>query len=236
MVPPWSEEKRLLAISAHPDDVEFTSGGSLARWVSEGWVVSLIVCTDGGKGSHDPSVVPAELATIRQAEQRTAANVLGISDLVFLGYPDGELARASDLVERFARHIRRQRPDRLLSWDPWKPYQLHPDHRAAGLAALDAVLAAGNPHYFPHQLVNGLSPHQVAEVYLYGAAAPDTWVDIAATFAQKMTAIEAHHSQVGHLRGLAERMSHCNREYARHGQNGVTYAEAFKVLHPFCDT
>jgi LmbE family N-acetylglucosaminyl deacetylase len=104
----------------------------------------------------------------------------------------------------------------------------------AGLAVLDAVLAAGNPHYFPHQVAGGLSPHQVTEVYLYGAAQPDTWMDITATFERKMAAIEAHRSQVGHLRSLAEQMSYCNREYGERG--GVTYAEAFKVLHPFCDT
>ena len=229
-----SVEQHILAISAHPDDVEFTSGGSLTHWIKEGWTVSLVVCTDGGKGSQDPTVSPTELAAIRQAEQQAAARVLGLADVIFLGYPDGELSRASDLVERLALHIRRQHPYRLVSWDPWKPYQLHPDHRAAGLAALDAVLAAGNPHYFPHQLTDRLSPHQVPEVYLYGAAEPDTWVDITATFRQKMAAIEAHRSQVGHLRSLAEQMSHCNRQYGEH--SGVTYAEAFKVLHPFCGT
>jgi LmbE family N-acetylglucosaminyl deacetylase len=227
-------ENRILAISAHPDDVEFTSGGSLVRWINEGWTVSLLICTDGGKGSQDLTVIPAELATIRQAEQQAVARVLGFTEVTFLGYPDGELSGASDLVERLALHIRRQRPYRLVSWDPWKPYQLHPDHRAAGLAVLDAVLAAGNPHYFPSQLAGGLSPHQVPEVYLYGAAEPDTWIDITATFAQKMLAIEAHRSQVGHLRRLAEQMSHCNRQYGEHSD--VTYAEAFKVLHPFCDT
>ena len=102
--------KRVLAISAHPDDVEFTSGGSLARWVSEGWVASLVVCTDGGKGSRDPAVVPAELAVVRQAEQWAAARVPGITDVTCLGYPDGELSRALDLMETLARHIRRQRP------------------------------------------------------------------------------------------------------------------------------
>ena len=227
-------EKRILAISAHPDDIEFTSGGSLARWVGEGWTVSFVVCTDGDKGSQDPAIIPAELAAIRRAEQQAAADILDITETVFLDHPDGELYRIPDLVETLALHIRRQRPDRLVSWDPWKPYQLHPDHRAAGLAALDAVLAAGNPHYFPHQLTNGLFAHQIPEVYLYGAAEPDTWVDITATFEQKMTAIEAHRSQVGHLRTLAEQMSHCNRQYGEQG--GSTYAEAFKRLHPFCDT
>ena len=226
--------KRLLTISAHPDDIEFTSGGSLARWVGEGWAVSLVVCTDGGKGSQDPAIIPAELAAVRRAEQQAAAEILGIAEVVFLNHSDGELSWTPNLVESLALHIRRQRPDRLASWDPWKPYQLHPDHRAAGLAVLDAVLAAGNPHYFSHQLAAGLSAHQVPEVYLYGAAEPDTWVDITATFEQKMAAIEAHRSQVGHLRSLAEQMSHCNRQYGEQG--GVTYAEAFKLLRPFCDT
>jgi len=226
--------KHLLAVSAHPDDVEFTSGGSLARWINEDWTVSLVVCTDGGKGSADPTILPAELAAVRRAEQRAAAEVLSITEVAFLEYPDGELSGAADLAKKLAWHIRQQRPDRLVSWDPWKPYQLHPDHRAAGLATLDAVLAAGNPHYFPEQLADGLSPHQVSEVYLYGAAQPDAWVDITAVFPQKMAAIEAHRSQVGHLRSLAEQMSHCNREYGERG--GVTYAEAFKLLRPFCDT
>lgn len=229
-----STEQHILAISAHPDDIEFTSGGSLARWIGEGWTASLVTCTDGGKGSQDPGVIPTELAAIRQAEQQAAARVVGFTEVIFLGYPDGELTRASDLVEKLALHLRHQRPDRLVSWDPWKPYQLHPDHRVAGLAVLDAVLAAGNPHYFPDQLVAGLYPHQVPEVYLYGAVEPDIWVDITATFARKMAALEAHRSQVGHLRRLAEQMSHCNHQYGEH--SGVTYAEAFKVLHPFCDT
>jgi LmbE family N-acetylglucosaminyl deacetylase len=229
-----SQERCVLASSAHPDDIEFTSGGSLARWIGEGWVVSLVVCTDGGKGSQNPAIIPAELAAIRRAEQQAAAKILGITEIVFLDHPDGELSRASNLVETLALHLRRRRPNRLVSWDPWKPYQLHPDHRAAGLAVLDAVLAAGNPHYFPYQLAAGLSPHQVPEIYLYGAAEPDTWVDITATFEQKMAAIEAHRSQVGHLRTLAEQMSHCNRQYGEQG--GATYAEAFKLLRPFCDT
>lgn len=225
---------RILAISAHPDDIEFTSGGSLARWIDEDWAAALVVCTDGGKGSQDPAVVPAELAATRRAEQRAAAGILGVTEVIFLDHPDGELSRAPALMEMLTLHIRNQRPDRLVSWDPWKPYQLHPDHRAAGLAALDAVLAAGNPHYFPYQLPNGLLPHQVPEVYLYGAAQPDTWVDITATFSSKMAAIEAHRSQVDHLRHLVEQMTHCNREYGERG--GATYAEAFKVLRPFCDT
>ncbi|HBY99663.1 MAG TPA: PIG-L family deacetylase [Chloroflexi bacterium] len=228
------EGRRVLAISAHPDDAEFTSGGSIARWQAEGWIVHLAVCTDGSKGSHDPAVEPARLAARRQEEQRAAAETLGIADVVFLNHPDGELNGVPDLVAHLTWLIRRIRPHRLLSWDPWRHYELHPDHRAAGLAALDAVLATGNPHYFPPQLAEGLTTHQVPEVYLYGADEPDAWVDVTATFERKLAALACHRSQVARLPGLAEDMQRCNARYGR--QKGYTYAEAFKVLHPFCDT
>lgn len=228
------EGRRVLAISAHPDDAEFTGGGSIAHWQAEGWIVHLAVCTDGGKGSHDPALEPARLAARRREEQWAAAQVLGIADVIFLNHPDGELNRVPDLVVQLTWLIRRIRPHRLLSWDPWRRYELHPDHRAAGLAALDAVLAAGNPHYFPHQLAEGLTTHQVPEVYLYGADEPDAWVDVTATFERKLAALACHRSQVERLPGLAEDMQRCNARYGR--QKGYTYAEAFKVLHPFCDT
>jgi LmbE family N-acetylglucosaminyl deacetylase len=227
-------EKRILTVSAHPDDVEFTSGGSLARWNTEGWTVYLAVCTDGGKGSHDPAVDPVALAIQRREEQLAAAEVLGIAEAVFLEHPDGELSRAPDLAAELTRLIRRFRPYRVVTWDPWRRYELHPDHRAAGMATLDAVLAAGNPHYFPRQRAEGLAAHQVAEVYLYGAEEPDTWVDITATLEGKLAAIACHRSQVEHTPDLLERVRSCNGEYGR--ESGSPYAEAFKVLHPFCDT
>jgi len=236
-------EKTILAVSAHPDDVEFTSGGALARWAAEGWIVHLVVCTDGGKGSHDSGIDPAALAARRRAEQQAAAETLGIAEVVFLDYPDGELNRASGLVADLARLVRHFRPRRLLAWDPWRRYELHPDHRAAGLATLDAVVAAGNPHYFPEQITEGAAPHQVSEVYLYGAEEPDTWVDITATFERKVAAIACHRSQVERMpnpsgrasgRSLAEDMRRCNADYGR--ARGYAYAEAFKALHPFCDT
>lgn len=229
-----SEQRRVLAVSAHPDDAEFTSGGTLARWTMEGWTAYLAVCTDGGKGSHDPNLDPRVLALRRRQEQQDAAQTLGIAEVLFLDHPDGALSTTPDLVEELTLLIRRLRPHRLLGWDPWKRYQLHPDHRAAGLATLDAVLAAGNPHYFPAQLAQRVAAHQVPEVYLFGAAEPDTWVDITATFERKMAAIERHASQVENIRQLAWQMSRCAQDYGE--RSGVAYAEAFKVLHPFCDT
>ena len=226
--------RRLLAISAHPDDAEFTSGGSLKRWASEGWTVYLVVCTDGRKGGQNPDDYPHSLGDVRRVEQEGAAHILGIREVTWLAHPDGELMQAAPLVEELAYLIRRYRPGRLLAWDAWRPYQLHPDHRAAGLAAIDAVLAAGNPHYYPEQLLNGVEAHRVQEVYLFGTDHADEWVDITASFDQKMAAIGCHRSQVTELRDLALKMSYCNQGYGQ--GHGYTYAEAFKVLRPFCDT
>lgn len=227
-------EKIILAVSAHPDDVEFTTGGSLARWISEGWLVYLAVCTDGGKGTQDPTVKPVELATQRRAEQLAAAEALGVTEVFFLDYPDGELNQSTRLVVELAQIIRQVRPDRIVGWDPWHRYELHPDHRAAGQAALDAVLAAGNPHYFPEFLDEGLHPHAVPEVYLFGAEQPDTWVDITTTIEQKLNAIACHKSQMDRVSTLMNDLRSCNADYGKQG--GFTYAEAFKVIHPFCDT
>jgi len=229
-----SKRRTILAVGAHPDDVEFTAGGALAYWIAEGWTAYLVVCTNGDKGSHDPRVDPAVLAAQRQEEQRAAAKVLGIAEVLFLNHPDGELGQAPMLTETLTRLIRRLGPDRLLGWDPWRHYQLHPDHRAAGLATLDAALAAGNPHYYPEQLADGLAAHRVKEVYLFGAEEPDTWVDITATFERKLAAIACHRSQVERLPELMESLHRCNRDYGQ--QCGCAYAEAFKVLRPFCDT
>jgi LmbE family N-acetylglucosaminyl deacetylase len=228
--------RRVLAVGAHPDDVEFTSGGSLARWAAEGWSAHLVVCTDGSKGSQDPHDEPVALGRVRRAEQEAAAQALGIAEMIWLGHPDGELSRMPNLVEELAWQIRRVQPDRLLAWDAWRPYELHPDHRAAGLAAVDAVLAASNPHFYPQQLqvAPGLQPHRVEEVYLFGTDQRDIWVDITATFERKMAAIACHASQVVGLRDLALKMSYCNQGYAQ--GHGYTYAEVFKVLHPFCGT
>ena len=154
--------------------------------------------------------------------------------VIWLGYPDGELAQASGLVEQLARHIRQFRPTRMLAWDAWKPYQLHPGHRAAGLYTLDAILAAGNPHFFPEHLAEGFRPYRMEEIYLYGSDHSDLVVNITATFERKIAAIECHRSQVENLRDLTLQMSHCNQGYGQ--KNNYAYAEEFKILRPFCDT
>lgn len=121
-------DNNILVIAAHPDDAEFTSGGSLARWISEGWTVSLIICTDGGKGSQNSGDDLSMVSKTRQTEQEASSRVLGIREVIWLGHPDGQLAQvATRLEEQLTHLIRKYRPDRLLAWDSWKPYQLHPD-------------------------------------------------------------------------------------------------------------
>jgi len=221
-----------LAIFAHPDDAEFTCGGTVAAWTRAGALVTYVVCTDGDKGDDDLTLPPGRLARIRRREQRDAARHLGVVNVHFLGHPDGALSTARDLVEQLVRLIRQIQPDSVLAWDPWKRYQLHPDHRAAGQAALDAVVAAANPRMYPRQIAEGLPAHRVETVYLFGAEEPDIWVDVTDTFAIKLEAIRLHGSQVTDAEEVVRWMTQCNREYG--AQAGCAYAEPFKALKPFC--
>ncbi|MCL5959185.1 MAG: PIG-L family deacetylase [Chloroflexi bacterium] len=226
--------KRVLAVIAHPDDAEFTCGGTLAKWAQEGADVEYVVCTDGSKGGDDLGIDDAAVRDLREAEQRAAARTLGVKEVTFLRHPDGELdATGGDLKRQLVVLIRHLRPDRLLAWDAWRPYQLHPDHRAAGLAAVEAVLAAGNPRMFPELAKEGLTAHRVKEVYLFGTDGPTIWVDISETFERKLNAIACHRSQVGDGARARAQMDDCNRSQG--AGHGVAYAEGFKVLHPFCD-
>ncbi|OGO20489.1 MAG: hypothetical protein A2144_03105 [Chloroflexi bacterium RBG_16_50_9] len=228
------QAKRVMVIIAHPDDGEFTSGGTIARWASEGSEIYYVVCTDGSKGSGDSGLTTEALVHRRQVEQQKAAELLGVREVTFLGRTDGELALDLMLRKEFVRLIRAVKLDTLLTWDPWRHYQLHTDHRAAGQAALDAVMAAENPRHFPEQLGEGLEPHRVEEVYLFGTDAPDIWIDITETFQRKMQAISQHTSQVTNtIAEIEKEVGDWNRHL---GENrGFTYAEAFKVLRPHCE-
>ena len=222
----------VMVIFAHPDDAEFTSGGTIARWVNEGREVTYVVCTDGSKGAEIEHIDTEALVAMRQAEQRRAASVLGVVEVTFLKCPDGELSSSRDFAAELARLIRQFRPVTLLTWDPWRPYQLHADHRAAGFAALDAVMAAGNVRYFPEQLDSGLQVHQVREIYLFGTDQPDTWVDIGATFNQKIEAVRQHASQMVNPEDVIRHVEEWNSYVGQ--TKGYSHAESFKLLHPEC--
>jgi LmbE family N-acetylglucosaminyl deacetylase len=232
---------RALAIGAHPDDVDFHCGATLAKWAEAGTVVDELVCTDGSKGTWDPAADLSELVTVRQAEQRAAAKALGATgEVVFLGWPDGELA--SDLRQRWkvAYWIRRLRPDVVLGHDPWKRYRLHPDHRHAGFLTVDAVVAARDPHFFPEQEIGH---HRPSALLLFEADEPDH-VEVVgeAHLARQLDALESHRSQFrstmyveeddpGRDTQLASFRSRVRQRLATHGALAeMPLGEAFKAI------
>jgi len=171
---------RVLVITAHPDDVDFGAAGTIAQWTDAGLEVSYCIVTNGDAGGSDPSVSRADMSVLRQAEQTAAAKQVGVTDLTFLGYPDGRVEPGIGLRRDLARQIRRQRPDRVLCQSPERNYARtgasHPDHRAVGSAALDAVYPdSRNPFAFPELLADeGLEPWTVREVWVAGSPAPTT--------------------------------------------------------------
>lgn len=185
----------VLAIGAHPDDVEFGAGGTLAKWAAAGCVVHHLICTDGSKGTWDVDADTVALVTRRQDEQREAARRLAGSsagEVIFLGQVDGELESTLALRGEVARVIRSLRPEVVLAHDPWKRYRLHPDHRHAGLLACDAVVAARDPHFFRE---HGLEHHRPSAMLLWEADVPGHVEDVSGFVDTKLTALEAHESQ-----------------------------------------
>jgi LmbE family N-acetylglucosaminyl deacetylase len=191
------ERPRVMVIMAHPDDAEFTSGGTVARFAASGFRVQYVLATSGDKGSADREAVPEQLAATRMTEQRAAAAALGVEEVTFLGHKDGEVEVSLAFRAELARVIREGRPDVVLTFDPWQRYQIHPDHRAVGETALDAVAAARDHMYFPEQLTGGLTEHRVHNVYFFGTDQPNYYVDITSTLDQKIAALKCHRSQVG---------------------------------------
>ena len=184
---------RVLAIGAHPDDIDFGCGATLAKWAADGCDVSVLVCTDGSKGTWDRNADIAKLVETRQAEQRTAAAALGATgEVAFLGWPDGELE--STLVQRaqVAFWIRTLRPTIVLGHDPWKPYRLHPDHRHAGLLACEGVVAARDHFFFPEQ---GLPHHRPDLILLFETDGADHAEDVTGFAEAKYQALASHASQ-----------------------------------------
>jgi LmbE family N-acetylglucosaminyl deacetylase len=198
--------KRAMSIHAHPDDQEFTVGGTLAKWARAGCEIVTVCITSGGAGSNKftpPDMTREALVSIREDEQREAGRILGVKETIYLGYEDGMLEPSIPLRRELTRLIRRHRPEAVLTGDPTvryygTTYMNHPDHRVAADVALDAVFpSAGTRLIFPELLAEGLEPHEVRQVYIHGAERPDTYVDIAETLDVKLAALRAHKSQMG---------------------------------------
>ena len=196
----------MLSIHAHPDDQEFTVGGTLAKWARAGSHVVTVCITSGGAGSNEhtpPDTTRAALEPIREEEQRQACRVLGVSEVVFLGYEDGMLEPSVALRRELTRVIRRHRPDAVVCGDPTVRfygaiYLNHPDHRAAADAALDAVFPSAETRLiFPELLDEGLEPHKVPLVFVHGSDQPDTFIDISEFLGVKLAALKEHRTQMG---------------------------------------
>jgi LmbE family N-acetylglucosaminyl deacetylase len=194
--------ERILVVTAHPDDVDFGAAGSVAVWTGRGIEVSYCIVTDGDAGGSDQSITRPEMATIRRQEQLAAARAVGVTDVTFLGFPDGRVTATLDLRAAISRVIRRVRPDRVVAQSPernWsRIYASHPDHLASGEAAACAVYPdARNPFAFPELLAEGLEPHTVPELWVMATERANRVVDATDVYPKKLAALKSHVSQVG---------------------------------------
>lgn len=229
---------RILAVMAHPDDVDFGAAGTIAQWTAAGHQVTYCVITDGDAGGFDPAVPRTEIPSIRRAEQVAAAAAVGVSDVRFLGYRDGELTVTHELRRDISRVIRQVRPQRMVIQSPERNWQRipasHPDHLAAGEAAMAAIYPdARNPFAHPVLLNDeGLDAWTVPEVWVIGAPQNNHWVDVTDTFDHKLAAIRAHTSQIANPDELDERIRgwlHAEALTAGFGDDRL--AEGFLLAH-----
>jgi LmbE family N-acetylglucosaminyl deacetylase len=233
---------RALAVAAHPDDVEFQAGATLAKWAAAGCEVSYLVLTDGSKGTWDPDADIPALVVTRQVEQRAAAARLGATgEVVMLGNTDGELQSDVATRELVARWIRRLRPDVLLGHDPWKRYRLHPDHRHAGWLVVDGVVAARDPFFFPD---HEEGHHRPEALLLFEADEPDHLEDVTGFEQTKVAALLEHRSQWVTTMDIVEGSPEEGEQRAAFGDRilgrmrttgepaGFAFAEGFKLIQP----
>jgi LmbE family N-acetylglucosaminyl deacetylase len=229
----WRPE-RFMLIVAHPDDADFGPAATAARWIDAGSAGWLVCCTSGDQGGEDPFADPLELAALREREQRAAAAVIGYEGVTFLHQPDGALVNDLALREQLVREIRTFKPDAVLCTDPQAIFYRgggvnHTDHRAAGIAAVDAVYpAARNPMAFPALARGGLDKHVVRRLYLFWSEQPDTWIDVTATLDRKVAALAEHKSQIREPAKLEERI---RAWAAEEGEPiGAAAAEALRLI------
>lgn len=226
---------RAIVIVAHADDIEFGAAGTVAKWTAAGAHVTFCIVTDNGSGSDDPNITREQLAATREAEQRASAEILGVAECVFLGYPDGTVENTMGLRRDLVRVMRRVRPDLLLTMDPstlFLPsnnYINHPDHRAVAQAAIDAVFpAVGNRKIFPELLAEGLEPINIPNVWLMLSMESNVTVDTTPTFARKIEALKQHASQFSADFKPEDFIGKWDREAGE--KAGFEYAESFRAM------
>jgi LmbE family N-acetylglucosaminyl deacetylase len=231
----WTETKKILVVLAHPDDPEFFCGATLARWASAGHVVSYCLLTRGDKGEKDFNITPDEVARKREKEQLAAAAILGVKSVRFLNHPDGYLVPDLALRREVVRVIRQEKPDILVTCDPTNYFFNdsginHPDHRAAGLVAIEAVFpASGSAFFFPDLLVReGLEPHSVKEVWMSVTHQPNTILDVTEHWPLKIKALKEHRSQIGNPEEFEERMQ--TRRSSDSSEEAPKFEERFRRI------
>jgi LmbE family N-acetylglucosaminyl deacetylase len=223
----------VVSIAAHPDDIEFSCVGTLARWAKYGCRVIYVLCTSGDAGIEEPGMTRARATEIREAESLAAAKLAGAQEVVFLREPDGLLEATMELRRKLVREIRRFKPEVVVTGDPtivWasEDYINHPDHRAAALAAVDAIFpATGNPMVYPEMEQEGIFPHRLRKVYVHSWSGADTYVNIEETIDVKIAALRAHTSQ---MKGWdpADMVKQWAAETAKGKE--MAYAESFRVV------
>jgi LmbE family N-acetylglucosaminyl deacetylase len=229
---------RVLVVTAHPDDLDFGAGGTIATWTAAGTHVTYCIATDGDAGGFDPAVPRCEIPTIRRAEQRAAGAILGVTDIHFLGYRDGQLAVSHELRRDITRVIRQVRPQLVLTLSPERDWShisaSHPDHLAAGEATVQAIYPdARNPFEHPSLLADeGLSEWAVPQLWMFGSPTPNTFVDVTEQFPRKLEAMAAHVSQTAHMGGALEARMRARMSdvAARAGLAQGRLAEAFHAV------
>ena len=200
--PDWSNVKRVLVILAHPDDPDFICGGTTALMARQGIEVTYMILTNGDKGNHNPNITREQLIAMRKIEQRAACDVAGVQNVIFMGEEDGFLQSTPELRKRVVRELRRIRPDLIIATDPDRyfvgdGYINHPDHRNAGLVAIDAIFpASDNPMFYPDLADEGYHPHKIKQLYVHGHPNANVRIDISAVIEQKIDAILCHKTQI----------------------------------------
>ena len=230
------EFKSAMVVVAHADDAEFGCSGTVARWCAEGIEVVYVLCTDGSKGTSDREISSDELVEVRRKEQINAGKVLGLKDVAFLAYPDSYLQPTLELRRDIAREIRRHRPDVVICPYPMRNLDGswgvgHPDHMAAGEAALSAIFPTARDHLsFPELLEEGLEPHKVAEAWIISHPEPDHWVDVTEHLDTSVKALREHVSQIGD--GSIEETAGFMRKWRRQRAEGkgMQYAESYRRI------
>ncbi|MFC2010209.1 PIG-L deacetylase family protein [Chloroflexota bacterium] len=225
------EQADIMVFTPHPDDAEFGVAGSVVHWVREGKSVVYVAVTNGDKGTSDPNMKPEELAKIREEEQQAAAKLLGVREVVFMGNPDQSLEDTPEFRKAVVRLLRLYQPHTVVTADPYRRYLWHRDHRITGRVVLDAIFPYSRDLYsYPDLIEEGIQPHKVKEVLLWGSEEPNYRLDVTDTFDIKMAALHCHKSQVGD--GPSPEMMERIKERYRTAAEGTDYelAESFHRL------